>query len=579
MKRAVILAVIVVTVMAGLPTSLVFAHEANVTLTSVLRQNEPITWYGVAANEVSTFDPQRAEDTDSGNAIENLFLALTNNDPMVPGNLLPELATSWEVSADGTQWTFTLRNDVPWVDWDPVTDTATAVRMVTAFDVEYGFKRACDPRLGAYYTTVADKVILGCNEVSTKPMEEVTDADYDLVQVQALDDTTLVVNLQFAAGYFFSMTPLMMFRPVPQEVIAEYGDNWTDVDNILVNGPFVLDEYVRGVRRVYMTNPLMPADLRGPGNVERLVFTVVEDAGTTFSLWLDGQIETSGVPAAEIQSVLTDSAYEGLLTQTSGGSVAYYSFGHHKPPFDNVYARRAFSAIIDREAFITEVRQGRGIPMIHLTPPGMFGAVPINEVGVGYNPDYAREQLALAGYPNCEGMPAIEYASPGVGGWGEFLVAAAERELGCSPDIFTLETMDWTVFLEMIDPQSAPEDVPNIWGGSGWLPDYGDANNWVGDVLSCEAENSFRRPCGEVDDMIRQAAREADPDTRIELYYRIEEMFFGPEGEFPIIPVFSSLLMTLKQPWADAPLATDALFGGQHYDWRSIDPVAQAAGR
>jgi ABC-type oligopeptide transport system substrate-binding subunit len=112
-----------------------------------------------------------------------------------------------------------------------------------------------------------------------------------------------------------------------------------------------------------------------------------------------------------------------------------------------------------------------------------------------------------------------------------------------------------------------------------WGPDYGDANNWVGDVLSCESENSFKRPCGEVDDLITQAARESDAEARIELYYRIEELFFGPEGEHPIIPLDTRLTLILHQPWADAPLATDDLFGGAHYDWWSIDSEMQAAAR
>ncbi len=575
-KKVMPMTIILVMVLALIPTGFTFANDADITLTTTMRQDEPITWYGATSLEISTFDPQRAQDNYSIDAIEQLFLGLTNNDPMIPGNILPELATNWTVSEDGTVWTFTLRNDVNWVRWDPVTDTAEVVRPVTAADAAYGIQRACDPRHGSYYTSVADKVVLGCNDLSGKPVEEVTDTDYSLVQVQALDDTTLVVNLQFSAGYFFSMTPMWMLRPVPQEVIEEYSDDWTNVGTIVTNGPFVLDEFVRGVRRVYIKNDNLPADLRGPGNVERVTITLVEDAGTIFALYLDKQIETAGVPAAEVQAVLTDPAYADQLIQAPEPVVTYFAFAHDKAPFDNVHARRAFGAIVDRDAFNAEIRQNRGVPMIHFTPPGMFGAPPINEVGVGYNPDYAREQIALAGYENCEGFPTVEVDAGG--GFGEFLAASAERELGCDRDIFTLSEVDFAVLLEWIDPRNAPEDRPNMWGIA-WGPDYGDANNWVGDVLSCESENAFKRPCSEVDDLIDQARTEPDPETRLELYYRIEEAFFGPEGEHPIIPLDTRLTLILHQPWADAPLSTDGLFGGDHYDWRSIDQEAQAAGR
>lgn len=573
------IAIAVTMMVALLPTGFAFASNADVSLTSVMRQGEPITYYATDSSQISTIDPQRASDQVSIAAIEQLFLGLTDADPTTPGNIVPELATSWEFSEDGTQWTFTIRDDVPWVRWDPVTDEGEVLRNVTAGDIAYGIKRSCDPRLGAYYTSVADKIILGCNEVSTKAVEEVTDADYDLVQVEALDDTTLVVNLQFSAGYFFSQTPMWMYRPVPQEVIEEYGDDWTELGNVVTNGAFVLDEWVRGVRRVYLQNPFLPEDLRGPGNVERVVITIVEDQGTTFALYQDDQIDRSGVPPAELQSILDDPAYADQLSQTSDLAVFYFGFAHDKAPFDDVHARRAFSAAVDREAFVQEIRQNRGVPMIHLTPPGMFGAPPINEVGVGYDPEFAAAELEAAGFPNCEGLPPLEIvAYQGAGTWAEFLAASAERELGCDPNILTVEQQEFSVLLETVDPRNPSEDRPNVWT-LGWGPDYPDANNWVGDVLSCESENTFKRPCSEVDDLITQAAQENDPEARIELYYRIEELFFGPEGQHPIITLFMRLDYALTKPWVEGPFDTDGLFGGPHYDWRTIDQEAQMAAR
>jgi oligopeptide transport system substrate-binding protein len=574
-----VIAVVLTMVAALVPTTFAFASNADITLTSVMRQDEPITYYQTDSSQISTLDPQRASDTVSINAIEQLFLGLTNADPEVPGNILPELATAWSVSEDGMTYTFTIRTDVPWVRWDPVTDEGEVLRNVTAGDIAYGIKRACDPRLGAYYTSVADKVILGCDEVSQKAVDDVVDADYDLVQVEAPDDATLIVHLKFSAGFFESQTPMWMYRPVPREVIEEFGDNWTDIGTIVTNGPFVMDELVRGVRRVYLRNPYIPADLVGPGNVERVVVTIVEDAGTVFALYQDNQIDRAGVPPAELQSVLNDPAYADQLSQTSDLTVFYFGFAHDKAPFDNVHARRAFSASVDRNAFVQEIRQNRGVPMIHLTPPGMFGAPPINEVGVGYDPEFARSEMEAAGYPNCEGFPNIELvAYQGAGPWAEFLAASAERELGCDPAIMTVEQQEFSVLLETIDPRNAPEDRPNVWT-LGWGPDYPDANNWVGDVLSCEGENTFKRPCSEVDDLIAQAAEEPDQNTRVELYYRIEELFFGPEGDQPILPLFMRLDYALTKPWVTGPFDTDGLFGGAHLDWRTIDQAAQLAAR
>ncbi len=163
-----VVTVIVTMAVALLPTGLAFASNTDITLTSVMRQEEPVTYYVTDASQISTLDPQRASDQVSIAAIEQLFLGLTNADPENPGNIVPELATSWTVDDTGTVWTFTIRNDVPWVHWNPDTDEGEVLRNVTAGDIAYGIKRSCDPRLGAYYTSVADKVILGCNDVSTE---------------------------------------------------------------------------------------------------------------------------------------------------------------------------------------------------------------------------------------------------------------------------------------------------------------------------------------------------------------------------------------------------------------------------
>lgn len=578
-SRALALALALLMVVALLPGELAGASSAPGTLTSALRQTEPVTLYVAAGSQLATLDPQRGSDEISIAAIEQLFLGLTDVDPNSPGAVVPELATAWEYDETGTVWTFTIRTDVPWVRWDPVTDQAEQVGFVTAGDIAYGIQRACDPRLGAYYTQVADKIILGCDDLSKKPVREVTDADYDLVQVFAPDDGTLEVHLQFPAVYFFSQTPMWMYRPVPRSVIEALGDDWTKPGNIVTNGPFVIDEWVRGVRRVYLRNPLLPDDLRGPGNVERVVQDVVSDAGTQFALYQSNRIDAAGVPAAELQSVLSDPEYSSQLIQTSDLGVSYMGFAHDKPPFDNVHVRRAFSASVDRNAFVQEILQGRGVPMIHLTPPVIPGAPPINEVGVGYNPDYARAEMEAAGYPNCEGMPQLEIvAYSGGGDFAEFLAASVERELGCDPNILTVEQAEFTVLLRSIDPRNAPEDRPNIWT-IGWGPDYPDANNWVGDVLHCESENTFKRPCTEVDDLIVQASRETDQDIRNELYYRIEEMFFGPEGEHPIIALNMALDYALRKPWYSGPFQTDGIFGGPHYHYRSIDQAAQLAAR
>jgi len=584
-RTAVTIAIAVVMVATLVPTNFAFASDAEYTFTAQYRQDVVVQLDLSSASEISTFDPQLTEDSVSIQPVENMFLGLTDYDPITASvrselAVLPEDVSSI-VSNDGTTYTFTLRDDVMWYQYNPATGEAVEQRPVTAGDVVYGIQRSCDPRTTAYYSSISAKVIAGCDVVFNTDVEDTTDdlVFGDTVEVSAPDDTTVVINLSFNAAYFFSMTPMWMLRPVPQEAIEEFGDDWTEPGNIWTNGPYFVEESTRGVRRTFVTNENFPADMRADGNVERIVYTFIEDGGTTFALYQDNQLDTSGIPAAELQAVQADPELSEQIIQIFDLAVFYFGFAFDKEPFNDAAARRAFSAVIDRDAFIAQIRTGQGVPMIHFTPPGMAHAPPINEIGVGFNPEYALEQIELAGYPNCEGFPAIEMITyAGAGTWAEFWAAGAEEHLGCDPSLITVEQLEFSVLLEVVSPDTPTQDRPNTWT-LGWGPDYGDANNWVNDVLSCTADNPFLRECGEIDDLIDEAAREADPNRRTELYAEIEEAFFGEEGIAPIAPIYLRSGFSLVKPWYTGPFTTDGLFGGSHWDTRTIDMAAKLAAR
>lgn len=565
----------------GGPMGVSRAEDTAVTIVALYQADTPVTLDSAVSSEISTLDPALASDTVSLTPIENLFLGLTDVDPFT-NEVVPELAKSWEVNDDGTVWTFQLRSDVNWMRYDPASETAGVVRPVVADDFVYGIKRTCDPRLGGYYGTVAAKVISGCDIINQTPANGLTDdlVYGDTIQVQALDEQTLQITLQFPAAFFFAMTPMWMLRPVPAEVIQDYGDEWTAPGNIVTNGPFFIHELTRGLQRVFVRNDALPNDLFGyRSNLERVVQLVIEDQGTSFALYIDNKIDAAGIPPAELQNVLASPDFEGEVRQVFDLSVFYFGFIQDKPPFDNVQVRRAFSAIIDRQAFINQVRGGRGIPMIHFTPTGIAYAPPINEIGVGFDPEFAKDQLARGGYGNCEGLPNITIATyTGAGPWAEFLVSSAEEYLGCDPTLFTIEQFEFSVLLEVIAPDVYGDERPNIFT-LGWGPGYGDAHSWLTDVLSCTALNRFRRQCSSIDDLMDAAARSNDPEVRTMLYAEIEEGFFGVRGEYPIVPLFLRSDFVLIKAWYTAPFETDALFGGTHWNAQTIDMAAKLAAR
>ncbi len=262
---------------------------------------EPVTYYRFQTSDIPTYDPQLSEDVIGVNMIETLFVQLTNYD-QITSEVVPEAATSWEVSDDGLTYTFNIRTDIPWVYHNPATGETTQVvddegnaRFVTAEDFVYGIKRACDPNTGSYYSSVVAPLIVGCEAVLT--YEDPSAVPEDLIAaigVEATDDETLVINLNFPAGYFLSMSPLWTLSAVPSWTVEEFGNDWIEAGNVVTNGRYVLSEWIHNVRWTRDRNPLMPADMQGDGNIERVVTNVVPDLSTGYALWLANQVDYAG---------------------------------------------------------------------------------------------------------------------------------------------------------------------------------------------------------------------------------------------------------------------------------------------
>ena len=189
---------------------------------------EKVTLNRNLGTEPPTADPSLATDTTSVEIIEHMFLGLTDlsEEEAAP---IPELATKWDVSEDGLEWTFYMRDDVPWVRYNASTGEVEQVldedgnpRMVNAHDVVYGVKRTCDPNTGSDYAYVL-YIIDGCEELNTAdPEAENFQELYDAVGVEAVDDFTVKFTLRNPAGFFPQIASMWVARPQPQWVCLLY---------------------------------------------------------------------------------------------------------------------------------------------------------------------------------------------------------------------------------------------------------------------------------------------------------------------------------------------------------------------
>ncbi len=528
--------------------------------------------HGALLEEEFSLNPQgQSVLTASASLIDNMFVNLTDYD-VQNAVVVPEAAESWTISPDGRFYTFKLQSDIPWVTHSlggetvHVLDEAGEPRYVTAYEFEFAYKRMCDPNVNQYF--LPPMSLKGCRDVFEHEDPENIPADLmDNIGVQAISDTELIFELEHPSGYFLTTTIGGGLSALPVWAMEKYGEAWKNPGLIPTNGAYVIDQWVPGESIRLVRNSLYPEALRGSGNIQTVDLLIAADENEAYELWKSNQIDYAAIPADDFSSHLEQ--FPDETAQVYQQISYYFVFQSNRSPFDNVHLRRAFSAAFDRAGFIDEAFQGLGIPMKHLAPPGVFGAPPVDEVGVGYDPAFARSELELAGYPQCQGLPQIEcFAYSLSTKLSAESLRSWEENLGCPQGLIHITSLAGGV---------SASDVEWDILGIGWASDFPDEENWVGDILYCENDSAFLdRECDEIDDLLIQAREETASADRTALYRQIEEAFFGYDGSFPIAPIFSRVNYAANHTWLTR---VQSVFGFErYYDW-SVDMDAKLAAR
>jgi len=520
-------------------------------------------------NEFS-LDPQKYLNLDSSTLTSLLLLNLTNFD-IVKSEIIPEAAESWTVSTDARLYTFKIRSDIPWVVHTLNGDTVQVIedgepRYVNAHDFVYAFQRVCRPETVADFIEAAvAPMIKGCEDVlSYEDRNNIPEEMLDNIGVRAISDFELLVELSNPYAYFLSVTSIHGLAALPSWALEEYGDAWANPGHMPTNGYYVIDQWNTGDSAWLKRNPLLPEDLSGSGNIDTVKFVFLDDTDEAYDLWLMNELDYSKVPTDIILSHRVNFPRE--TSQLFEQIIRYFEFNMQNDPFDNVHVRRAFAAAFDNASFVNDILQGQGIPMKHLGPAGVLGAPPVDEVGVGYDPQFAQAEMAAAGYPNCRGFPEVRLGlfPSRYHEFTEGVIRKWEENLNCPQGtIIPSSSLAGKMFVDY-----TPDFVY-----MGWAADYPDEHSWVGTVLACDDDlGFFTRTCNENDDLIEQAGIETNLKTRIDLYYQIEEAFFGTEGEFPVSPVLMEANYYGDHTWL---VRTQALPGRDEFHNWALDMNAK----
>ncbi|MCA1775049.1 MAG: ABC transporter substrate-binding protein [Loktanella sp.] len=328
----------------------------------------------------------------------NVFEGLTRF--MADGSVVPGLAESWEISDDGREYTFTLREGATFHDG-------------TVFDAE-DVKFTLD-RARADDSTNAQKVLFD-----------------GITQVEVIDPLTVKVTLDGPNGSFlFNLAwgDAVMVAPESIEDIAS---------NPVGTGPFKFDNWVQG-DRIEMSRY---EDYWGEAPaLTQATFRFISDPTAAFASVMAEDVDAFvGFPAPEnLPQFAADPRFQVLEGSTEGETILAMNNGQE--PFDNVVVRQAVAHAIDRQAIIDGAMFGIGTPIgTHFAPhnPDYVDLLDLSP----HDPEKARDLLAEAGYADgfttTLKLPPPSYARRG----GE-IIASQLRAVGIETEITNVEWAQW----------------------------------------------------------------------------------------------------------------------------------------
>ena len=459
---------------------------------------EPVVFHYNNLTEPQSLDPAVVTGVPEHRIYMALFEGLVAYHPETLA-AVPGVAESWEISDDGLTITFKLRKDAIWSDGTPV----TAPQFVKSW------LRFLDPELAAEYTYMMNMVIKGAEAYNSG------EAGPEAVQIRAPDDYTFQFDLIGPAPYALDMLTHYAFAVHPIHAIEKYGDDWIRPDNIVSNGPFVLEEWTPQDKLVVVKNDKYWD--AGAVKLDKIVFYPIEDENTSLNLFLDGQLDwIELVPDARLDEMKLHPTYKvapAFITY-------YYIFNTKREPLDDTRVRKALAMAIDRQELVDKVTRGGQFPAFGITPPLAYYP---KVVAFKEDVEGAKKLLAEAGFPGGKGFPkfTILYnTSEGHKRIAEYVQQKWAETLGIQVDIMNQE---WGTYLDT--RFTGNFDISR----AGWQGDYVDPNTFLDMWITDSDLNDGKWSNKEFDDLIFKAARMPAGQERLDALSRAEEIMIGED--------------------------------------------------
>lgn len=443
----------------------------------------------------ATFDPALAVSLSDQNAIGSTLFNTLVEAEQPSGRIVPGLATSWTISADGREYRFLLRKDVSFHR----TLWFTPSRLMNADDVVFTMQRLFSP---------------GLRVSQAFPVQSSMVLSYGLgklvLAVEKRGPYEVAIRLREPSAPFLRH----LANPFAGIESAEYADRLLAqgkpnelAQRPIGTGPFVLERNVPGssirfLRNPHYWKPVALADL--------LLFDIVPDAAVRAQKLRLGECDlAASAPLADWNAL---AATPGVRLDTVAGSnIGVMVFNTRHPPLDQAKVRRALDMAIDRNALLRAVYRGRAQLAGALLPASNW-AQDVSIAPTAYDPAQARRLLDEAGIAHLKltlwAMPVQRAYNPDARRMAE-MIQADWAKIGITADIVSLE---WGEYLQRLG--KGEHDAALIGWSLGPDPDS------LFSMLQCRAGGfNYAGWCdANFDALIDRARRTSDPAERAPLY-------------------------------------------------------------
>jgi oligopeptide transport system substrate-binding protein len=354
---------------------------------------------------ITSLDPASARTFENIWAVNQLYNGLVEMSDDL--QIKPCIAKSWDISKEGTVYTFNLHTDVFFHDNANFPDGKG--RKVVAKDFVYSFNRLLDPAVSSALTLLDH-------------LDNDNNKGFD-----APNDSTFVIHLQKSFTPFLGILTMKYFSVIPQEVVEKYGEDFRK--NPVGTGPFKFKMWDEGSKLVFTKNENY-FEYEGATRLpylDAISISFIKDKETSFLNFLQGSTDVvSGIDAINTDEVLTSEGqlkdkYKDkfslqtqpfLKTDYLGFLIDENLSNVKNSPLKIKAIRQAINYGFDRKKMVKFLRKNLGKPATAgFIPPGLPSFDETKVKGYDYNPDKVKELLFLAGFPDGKGLPEISLAT------------------------------------------------------------------------------------------------------------------------------------------------------------------------